>query len=238
MLVLRGLAENRTQAKAMIMSGLVYSDTRRLDKAGLPVDERITLQVKRKPHPWVSRGGVKLEYAVNHFKIDIKGKSCLDVGASTGGFTDVLLYHGAKLVYAVDVGYGQFSWKLRLDSRVIVLEKTNVRNLSVSQIPNQVDLIVTDVSFISLKKALPAAFKLTKTKAELLALIKPQFEVGKGHVGKGGVVRDPELHRQVCDKIRSWLSGEMGWHVTGVEESPIKGPKGNAEFLIFASRAA
>ena len=236
MLVLRGLAENRTQAKAMIMSGLVYSDTRRLDKAGLPVDERITLQVKRKPHPWVSRGGVKLEYAVNHFKIDIKGKSCLDVGASTGGFTDVLLYHGAKLVYAVDVGYGQFSWKLRLDSRVIVLEKTNVRNLSVSQIPNQVDLIVTDVSFISLKKALPAAFKLTKPKAELLALIKPQFEVSKKMVGKGGVVRDKILHQKVCDEICNWVEMMPSWKVVGLIKSPILGSAGNSEFLVYAKK--
>lgn len=237
MLVVRGLAKNRTQAKAMIMSGLIYSNTRCLDKAGLPVDETISLQVKGKIHPWVSRGGVKLAYAISHFKIDIIEKSCMDIGASSGGFTDVLLYSGAKLVYAVDVGYGQFSWKLRLDSRVIVLEKTNVRKLSGSQIPNQVDMVVADVSFISLKKALPAAFKLTKAKAELVALIKPQFEVGKNLVGKGGVVRDKLLHQKVCDEICNWVDMFPYWKVAGLVKSPILGSAGNSEFLIYAKKS-
>jgi 23S rRNA (cytidine1920-2'-O)/16S rRNA (cytidine1409-2'-O)-methyltransferase len=186
---------------------------------------------------YVSRGGVKLAHALDHFRLDPTGRTALDVGASTGGFTDVLLTRGARRVYGVDVGYGQLDWRLRNDPRVQVLERVNARNLSRTEIPEPVGVVVADVSFISLKLALPAALALSAPKAWLVALIKPQFEVGKGQVGKGGVVRDPALHQAVCDDIAHWLAEQQGWQVLGVVESPITGPKGNREFLIAAERA-
>ncbi|WP_029007587.1 TlyA family RNA methyltransferase [Azospirillum halopraeferens] len=235
-LVERGLAESRARAQALILAGLVYSDTRRIDKAGDQIAEEAPLSVKGQDHPWVSRGGLKLVKGLDSFAIDPAGLTAVDVGASTGGFTDVLLSRGAARVYAVDVGHGQLAWKLRGDPRVVVLEKTNARRLTRAEIPDPVDLVVCDASFIGLEVVLPAALALTVPGARLVALIKPQFEVGKGRVGKGGVVRDPALHAEVCERIRAWLAGLPGWRVLGVEESPIKGPEGNTEFLIGAVR--
>ncbi len=238
MLVDRGLVESRAKAQAMIMAGQVFTTDRRLDKPGQMVAEDIALTVKGAPHPWVSRGGLKLVHALDHFKIDPTGFLALDVGASTGGFTAVLLNRGAAKVYAVDVGHGQLAWSLRQDSRVVVLERTNARNLTPEIIPEMVDIVVCDASFIGLETVLPAALTLTKPAALLVALIKPQFEVGKGRVGKGGVVRDPELHQEVCDRIKEWVGGLEGWTVIGIEDSPILGPEGNKEFLIVAQKGA
>jgi 23S rRNA (cytidine1920-2'-O)/16S rRNA (cytidine1409-2'-O)-methyltransferase len=233
-LVDRGLAESRTKAQAAIMAGLVFSGEKRLDKPGHAVAADAPLELRGKPHPWVSRGGVKLAHAIGHFDLSPEGRSCIDVGASTGGFTDVLLQHGAAQVYAVDVGEGQLDWKLRNDPRVVVLEKTNARHLTAAQIPDAVGCIVCDASFIGLQTVLPAALSLAGPAAWAVALIKPQFEVGRERVGKGGVVRDPVLHDEVCARIREWWSGLPGWRVLGIEPSPILGPEGNREFLIAA----
>ena len=237
-LVERGLAESRAKAQALILAGLVYSDTRRIDKAGDLLPEGAPLSVKGQDHPWVSRGGLKLVKGLDEFGIDPAGLVALDVGASTGGFTDVLLTRGAAKVYAVDVGHGQLAWKLRQDPRVVVLEKTNARHLTRAEIPEAVDLVVCDASFIGLEVVLPGPLALAAPGARLVALIKPQFEVGKGRVGKGGVVREPELHAEVCERIRAWLDGLPGWRVLGIAESPITGPEGNKEFLIGAAREA
>ncbi len=234
LLVDRGLVESRAKGQALIMAGNVFSETRRLDKAGQQVGQDIAIDIKGQDHPWVSRGGLKLAHGLEEFHIDPAGLTCLDVGASTGGFTDVLLTGGAVRVYAVDVGHGQLAWKLRGDERVVVIERFNARNLTVEQIPEPIELIVCDASFIGLQTVLPAALRLAAPGAHLIALIKPQFEVGKGRVGKGGVVREPELHAEVVEKIKTWLSGLPGWRVIGVTESPIKGPEGNIEFLIGA----
>ena len=238
MLVDRGLAESRAKAQAMIMAGQVYSGDRRLDKPGLSVAVDTALTVKGAPHPWVSRGGLKLVHALDHFHLDPTGCVALDVGASTGGFTHVLLSRGASKVFAVDVGHGQLAWQLRQDPRVAVLERTNARNLTGNEIPEPVDMVVCDASFIGLETVLPAALALTKPTAILAALIKPQFEVGKGRVGKGGVVRDPALHDEVCARIVEWVAGLPGWAVLGVEPSPILGPEGNREFLIVARKTS
>lgn len=232
LLVDRGLVESRTRAQALVMAGAVYTETRRLDKPGHKIPEDTPLEVKGKDHPWVSRGGLKLAKGLDVFAVNPEGWTCVDVGASTGGFCDVLLNGGASKVYAVDVGHGQLAWKIRQDERVVVLEKTNARNLTISEIPDAPDLIVCDASFIGLATVLPAALSLVKPGGHMIALIKPQFEVGKGLVGKGGVVRDPALHQEVCDRIEAWLSGLPGWQVLGITESPIKGPEGNIEFLI------
>ena len=237
-LVERGLADNRGRAQAMIMAGLVSSDTRRLDKPGHRVAVDIPLAIKGPEHPWVSRGGVKLAHGLDHFRIEAKGKVCLDIGASTGGFTDVLLHAGAAKVYAVDVGHGQLDWKLRLDNRVVVLDKTNARHLTPEQIPDAIDLIVCDASFIGLEVVLPGSMALaargTAPGAHLAALIKPQFEVGRGKVGKGGIVRDPAQHQAVCRRIEKWINDQDGWRILGVTESPLTGAGGNKEFLIAA----
>ncbi|MCZ4279341.1 TlyA family RNA methyltransferase [Kiloniella laminariae] len=236
LLVDRGLVESRSRAQARIMAGQVYSDTRRIDKPGQTLPEDAELTLKGEDHPWVSRGGLKLEKGLSTFAIDPTGKVCMDVGASTGGFTDVLLTGGAAKVYAVDVGHGQLAWKIRKDERVVVMERTNARHLDAEKIPEPVDLIVCDASFIGLETVLPAAMALASPGALMVALIKPQFEVGKGRVGKGGVVREPELHQEVCDRIESWLNEETDWAVLGITESPIKGPEGNIEFLIGARK--
>ncbi|RJF94882.1 TlyA family RNA methyltransferase [Oleomonas cavernae] len=238
LLVDRGLAESRARAQAVIMAGQVFAGTRRLDKAGDKVAEDIAIEVKGQAHPWVSRGGLKLEKGLASFAIDPAGLIALDVGASTGGFTDVLLTRGAAKVYAVDVGHGQLAWKLRNDPRVVVMERTNARRLDATLVPDAIDLVVCDASFIGLETVLPAPLALTRPGAHLVALIKPQFEVGKGRVGKGGVVREPELHKEVCDRIEAWVGSLPGWRVLGVTESPIRGPEGNVEFLIGAVRDA
>lgn len=235
-LVERGLVESRARAQAVILAGLVFSGERRLDKPGLAVSPDTPLELRGRDHPWVSRGGLKLAHALDHFAFDVDGAVAIDVGASTGGFTDVLLARGAARVFAVDVGQGQLAWKLRNDPRVVVLEKTNARHLAAAQIPDPIDLIVCDASFIGLEIVLPAALALAKPGARLVALIKPQFEVGPARVGKGGVVRDPALHQEVCDRIASWLP-RIGWTVIGVTPSPILGPEGNREFLVAARKA-
>jgi len=235
-LVERGLADTRTRAQALIRAGLVFSGDRRLDKPGHLVDPDAPIAVRGRDHEWVSRGGVKLAHALDAFGIDPSGLVCLDIGASTGGFTHVLLARGAARVYAVDVGRGQLAWELRNDPRVVVLESTNARYLTAEQVPEPPGLVVCDASFIGLETVLPAALALASPGARLVALIKPQFEVGKGRVGKGGVVRDPALHAEVCDRIRTWLEATMGWTVLGIEESPIRGPAGNVEFLIAARK--
>lgn len=237
MLVDRGLAESRTRAQALILAGVVYVGDRRVDKAGQSFAEDADLIVKGRDHPWVSRGGVKLAKGLNHFDWDVTGCVALDVGASTGGFTDVLLTNGAARVYAVDVGHGQLAWKLRQDPRVIVLERVNARQLNADQVPEPVDLVVCDASFISLSKVLETPLKFAKPGGRLLALIKPQFEAGPGEVGKGGVVRDPEVHERVCAQMCDWLTQVQGWTVHGVVESPITGPEGNIEFLVAATKS-
>jgi 23S rRNA (cytidine1920-2'-O)/16S rRNA (cytidine1409-2'-O)-methyltransferase len=235
-LVERGLVESRARAQALIIAGRVFSGERRLDKAGIAVADDQPLELRGQDHPWVSRGGLKLAHALDHFGLDPAGRVALDVGASTGGFTDVLLARGAARVYAVDVGHGQLAWKLRGDARVVVLERTNARFLGAAEVPEPVGAVVCDASFIGLETVLPAALALTKPGAWLVALIKPQFEVGAGRVGKGGVVRDPVLHEEVCARIAAWLGTRPGWTVLGVVESPITGPEGNREFLIAGRR--
>jgi 23S rRNA (cytidine1920-2'-O)/16S rRNA (cytidine1409-2'-O)-methyltransferase len=238
LLVERGLAESRARAQALVLAGLVWSDGQRLDKPGISLAEDTPLEVRGREHPWVSRGGIKLAHALDHFVLDPVGAVALDIGASTGGFTDVLLTRGARHVYAVDVGHGQLAWKLRQDARVTVLERTNARHLTREQIPEAPDFVVCDASFISLTTILPAALALAAPAARLVALIKPQFEVGKGKVGKGGVVRDPALHREVYERISAWLAAQPGWQVEGLTQSPIQGPEGNIEFLVHARRTA
>ncbi|HWL82062.1 MAG TPA: TlyA family RNA methyltransferase [Roseomonas sp.] len=235
-LVERGLVESRAKAQALIMAGKVFSDTRRVEKAGQPVAEDTPLEVKGQEHPWVSRGGMKLAHALAHFGLSPEGRIAVDVGASTGGFTDVLLQHGAAKVYAVDVGHGQLAWKLRSDPRVVVLERTNARRLDGHSIPEAPSVVVCDASFIGLATVLPAALGLTMPGAWAVALIKPQFEAGPEKVGRGGVVRDPAVHAEVCERVRGWWEGLPGWTVLGIEPSPILGPEGNREFLIAARR--
>ncbi len=236
LLVERGLADSRAKAQALIMAGLVHGADRRFDKPGQQLAADTEVSVKGREHPWVSRGGMKLAKGLDHFAVDPTGFTCLDLGASTGGFTDVLLTNGAAKVFAVDVGHGQLDWKLRTDERVVVLEKTNARHLTAEQVPDAIDLIVSDVSFIGLEKVLPPAMALAKPGAKLIALIKPQFQAGPEHVGKGGVVRDPAVHQAVCEEMRDFIANDCGWRVLGLTESPIKGPEGNIEFLIGAER--
>ena len=234
-LVERGLVESRSRAQALVMAGRVYSGDRKLEKAGLQVAAEIALEVRGQDHPWVSRGGLKLAHALDAFSIDPDDFVAIDVGASTGGFTDVLLQKGARRVFAVDVGHGQLAWKLRSDPRVVVLERTNARYLTADHVADSVDLVVCDASFISLKTVLPPALSLVRAGGRLVALIKPQFEAGRDKVGKGGVVRDPDVHAAVCADIRAWIGDLGGWRVDGVVPSPITGPEGNVEFLIAAT---
>jgi 23S rRNA (cytidine1920-2'-O)/16S rRNA (cytidine1409-2'-O)-methyltransferase len=236
LLVEQGLAESRARAQALILAGLVSADGRRVDKPGTALPAGTALTVASRDHPWVSRGGIKLAAALDRFAIDVAGAVALDIGASAGGFTDVLLTHGARRVYAVDVGRGQLAWKLRQDARVIVLEGVNARYLTQRDIPEPVDLIVCDASFIALATVLPAPLALAAEQAQLVALIKPQFEAGPREVGKGGVVRDPEIHRAVCARVSAWIAAQPGWQVVGIAESPIRGPAGNREFLLYARR--
>jgi 23S rRNA (cytidine1920-2'-O)/16S rRNA (cytidine1409-2'-O)-methyltransferase len=233
----RGLVESRAKAQALVLAGKVFSGERRLDKPGTPVAEDIALEVRGQDHPWVSRGGVKLAHALEHFGLSPKGLVCLDVGASTGGFTDVLLTKGAERVHAVDVGHGQLAWKLRSDPRVVVHERTNARFLTAEQIGEPIGALVCDASFIGLATLLPAPLALCGDGAWAVALIKPQFEVGPGAVGKGGVVREAAQHRAVVARIDAWFSSLPGWTVLGTTESPITGPEGNREFLIAARKS-
>lgn len=230
-----GLAESRTRAQALILSGNVFVGERRVVKAGDLVPKAAMLEVRGRDHPWVSRGGVKLAHGLTHFGWDVGGAVAMDVGSSTGGFTDVLLTHGAARVYAVDSGTNQLAWRLRQDTRVIVLEQTNARHLTRELVPDSPDLVVCDASFIGLAKVLERPLELAAPAARLMALIKPQFEAGREAVGKGGVVRDPAVHDQVCDDVVAWL-GKGGWAVQGVTPSPITGPEGNIEFLVAAAR--
>ena len=232
LLVETGQFDSRAKAQAAVMAGLVFVKGQRVDKPGQQVAADAAIEVKGKAHPYVSRGGLKLAKAIEHFGIDCAGKLGLDVGASTGGFTDVLLRAGAAKVYAVDVGHNQLAWSLRSDPRVVVMEKTNARHLTRELVPEPVDLVVCDASFIGLETVLPAAMALAAPGAWLVALIKPQFEVGPDRVGKGGIVRDPALHQEVCDRIARWLAAQPDWSVAGIQPSPIEGADGNREFLI------
>ncbi|MEE2694050.1 MAG: TlyA family RNA methyltransferase [Pseudomonadota bacterium] len=234
LVVLRGLANTKTQAKSYIMAGLVFHGHTRLDKPGHKVKANIEIYLRKKPHPWVSRGGIKLAHALDHFQLSVKQKVCMDIGSSTGGFTDVLLSNGAKRVYAVDSGKGQLDWRLRNMEKVVTLEKTNARHLTPQQIPEPVQIVTCDASFISLTKILPTPLTFAEDKAYLVALIKPQFETSPEHISKGGVVRDPRHHHSACEKIRSWITMQTPWTPLGIEPSPITGPKGNREFLIAA----
>lgn len=237
LLVARGLAESRTRAQALVMAGLVFSGETKLAKPGQQMREDAALEVRGRDHPWVSRGGLKLAHAVDHFGLNPAGVTAMDVGSSTGGFTDVLLAHGAAHVIAVDSGTNQLSWKLRQDDRVTVLEQTSARILTREMLPHGYSWVVCDASFIGLAKVLEVPLALADADCQLVALIKPQFEVGREEVGKGGVVRDPDLHKRVCDEVSAWLES-TGWSVQGIVESPITGPEGNVEFLISAHRAS
>ena len=235
LLVAQGLAESRTRAQALILSGNVFVGDRRVAKAGDLLAEDAVLTVKGRDHPWVSRGGIKLAHGLEQFDFDVTGATAIDVGSSTGGFTDVLLTNGAAKVFAVDVGTNQLAWKLRQDPRVVVMEQTNARLLSREMISDVIDMVVCDASFIGLAKVLGPALALARPGANLVALVKPQFEAGRGEVGKGGVVRDPAIHARVCDEATAWVSAQ-GWAIAGLTQSPITGPEGNVEFLLGATK--
>ncbi|HEV2817062.1 MAG TPA: TlyA family RNA methyltransferase [Allosphingosinicella sp.] len=237
LLVERGLAESRAKAQALILAGLVFSGEKKIDKAGQTLSPDAALEVRGKDHPWVSRGGVKLAHALDHFGWDVAGAVALDVGASTGGFTDVLLRRGAARVFAVDVGTNQLAWSLRQDPRVIVHERTNARYLTEEIVTEPVDLITCDASFIGLAKVLDTALDFARPGGRLIALVKPQFEAGRDEIGKGGVVRDAAVHERVCAAAADWLRSR-GWAVEGVTRSPITGPEGNVEFLIAARKGS
>jgi len=233
----RGLVETRSRAQALIVAGLVFAGERRIDKPGDMLAEDAAVEIRGREHPWVSRGGVKLAHALDYFMIDPRGWTALDIGASTGGFTEVLLACGARRVYAVDVGHGQLAWKLRRDARVVVLERTNARYLTRAEIVEPVDLIACDASFIGLATILPAPLSLAADAAVLVTLVKPQFEAGRGLVGGGGIVRDAAVQHAVCERVAAWVAAQPGWRVEGVVESPIRGADGNREFLLCARRA-
>jgi 23S rRNA (cytidine1920-2'-O)/16S rRNA (cytidine1409-2'-O)-methyltransferase len=236
LLVARGLAESRTRAQALIMAGLAFAGSTRIAKPGDLLAEDATVSVKGQDHPWVSRGGIKLAHALEFFSLSPAGRICIDIGASTGGFTDVLLQHGASHVHAVDVGHGQLAWRLRNDPRVIVHERTNARHLTPEIVPPPVGAVVCDASFIGLRTILPPALELCGPGTFAVALIKPQFEAGPEQVGKGGVVRDAAVHQAVCAEIEAWWSARADWRVLGITPSPITGPEGNREFLIAARK--
>ena len=235
LLVDRGLAESRTRAQALVLAGVVFSGETRLAKPGQTVSADAPIEVRGRDHPWVSRGGIKLDHAIAHFGLDPAGAVAMDIGSSTGGFTDVLLSRGAAHVFAVDSGTNQLAWKLRQDPRVTVLEQTSARVLTPDLIDRPCTWVVCDASFIGLAKVLDVPLRLAAPDCTLVALIKPQFEVGRAEVGKGGVVRDPALHARVCAEVRDWLESS-GWTVRGLVESPITGPEGNVEFLIWGTR--
>ncbi|GAC1573709.1 MAG: TlyA family rRNA (cytidine-2'-O)-methyltransferase [Sphingomicrobium sp.] len=236
LLVAHGLAESRTRAQALILAGKVFVGDRRVAKAGDLIADDALLTVKGRDHPWASRGGVKLAHGLDHFGFEVSGATAIDVGASTGGFTDVLLTRGAEKVFAVDVGTNQLAWKLRQDPRVVVMEQTNAKLLTREMIPDALDVVVCDASFIGLAKVLGPALALARPGATLVALVKPQFEAGRSEVGKGGVVRDPAIHQRVCEEASSWVTAQ-GWSIGGLTPSPITGPEGNIEFLLGATKA-
>ena len=223
------------EARALILSGKVFCGGHRVEKPGTPISLKQPLEIRRADHPWVSRGGIKLDHALTKFELDVEDAAAIDVGASTGGFTEVLLSHGAARVYAVDVGYGQLHWTLRSDKRVSVLERTNARHLTNQKIPNLVDFVVCDCSFISLTTVLPAPLEFVSPGGYLIALIKPQFEAKKNEVERGGIVRSHDVHMQVCAKIEQWILERPGWNILGIEESPIRGASGNKEFFIVGN---
>lgn len=233
----QGYAPSREKAKALIMAGIVYVNNQKVDKAGFELKEGDMLEVRGKTLQYVSRGGLKLEKAMQEFPITLEGKVCMDVGASTGGFTDCMLQNGAVKVYSVDVGYGQLAWKLRIDERVVNLERTNFRYATREQIPDEIDFASVDVSFISLKHILPNLNTLLAPDGQAVCLIKPQFEAGKEKVGKKGVVRDLNVHLEVVENVIN-LAVENGFSVMGLQFSPIKGPEGNIEYLIYLNKSA
>ena len=235
LLVDRGIITSRERAKTSIMAGKVFVDGRRVDKAGEKVPVTANIEYKGEKLPYVSRGGLKLEKAMKNFPITLEGKVCMDIGASTGGFTDCMLQNGARKVFSIDVGYGQLAWKLRTDERVVCMERTNIRYVKPEDLGELVDFASIDVSFISLKKIMPATIELLKDKGEVVALIKPQFEAGKEKVGKKGVVRDIEVHKEVVFGIIDYLI-EHNLNVLGVSYSPIKGPEGNIEYLVYFTK--
>ena len=235
LLVKRGFYQSRERAKASIMAGIVYVDGQKSDKAGNQVDENAEIFVKENLCPYVSRGGLKLEKSMRLWPIRLEDAVCMDIGASTGGFTDCMLQNGAVKVYSVDVGYGQLAWSLRNDPRVVNLERTNIRYITEEQVPELIDFISVDVSFISLTLVLPVAWKLLKEGAEMVCLVKPQFEAGKDKVGKKGVVREPQIHREVIEKVVD-CAQQLGFSVMGLDFSPIKGPEGNIEYLLFLQK--
>lgn len=230
-----GQAESRERARALIMSGIVFVNGERADKAGVDVKDTAAIEVRGSDHPYVSRGGLKLERALQVFPISVAEKVCMDIGASTGGFTDCLIQYGAKRVYAVDVGYGQLAWKLRSDARVIVLERTNIRKLTSDAVADKIDLFTVDTAFISLSIVIPSAVPFLASSCEGICLVKPQFEAGKENVGKKGVVRAPAVHRDVIEKCAGYAN-QNGFSVLGIDYSPITGPEGNIEFLMYVSR--
>jgi 23S rRNA (cytidine1920-2'-O)/16S rRNA (cytidine1409-2'-O)-methyltransferase len=236
LLVNEGFVQSRERARTIILAGMVMVGDQVVDKAGTLVERDSRIRVMGKDHPYVSRGGLKLEEALRGFQVDPRGKVAMDIGASTGGFTDCLLQKGAEKVYAVDVGYGQLAWRLRQDPRVVNLERKNIRYLKPHEIGDKVDLVVVDTSFISVEKFLPNVLPMVREEGEIVALLKPQFEVGKGEVGKGGVVRDKRKHRQVLDRL-SRFSESIGLKVRGTMESPLLGPKGNKEFFIYLQKS-
>lgn len=232
----RGLAPSRERAKALVMAGIVYAGGVKIEKAGDMVASDAVIEVRGEDIPYVSRGGLKLQKAITAHDLDLTGAVCADIGASTGGFTDCMLQHGARRVYAVDVGYGQLAWKLRTDERVVNLERTNIRYITEEQIPEPLDFGSIDVSFISLTLVLPVLYRLLRDGGEGVCLVKPQFEAGKGKVGKKGVVREPEIHLEVLKKIFAFC-GEIGFCVKGIHFSPIKGPEGNIEYLFYFKKS-
>ena len=236
-LVQRGLCQSRERAKVLIMEGLVYVNRQKSDKAGTQVKEDDSIEVRGENLKYVSRGGKKLEKAMESFPIDLNGGICMDIGASTGGFTDCMLQNGAAKVYSVDVGYGQLAWSLRTDERVVNLERTNIRYLTEEQVPEKLDFISVDVSFISLTLVLPVAYRFLKDGRSMVCLVKPQFEAGRENVGKKGVVRDPKIHEMVIEKVADFAQG-LGFAVLGLDFSPIKGPEGNIEYLLHLGKEA
>ena len=236
LLIKKGIAESKSLAQSLIIAGRIYLGEKKLDKPGHTISDEANIIFRGPLHPWVSRGGIKLAHALKIFNLSVRGLTALDIGASTGGFADVLLQNGVEKIYAVDVGYGQLHEKLLNNSKVVSMERKNARYLNTKDVPKLIDILVCDASFISLKKILPEPIKLCAKNAKLIALIKPQFEVGKKNISKGGVVKDEDLRNKCCEEIRLWFESTMKWKVNNIIESPITGPKGNIEYLIYANK--